>query len=178
MRFSGRLGTDKGKKGKAQNGRQEMAVLSWESSAGNATKKPRKTTKSKGRARRERPSRKDGAERLRQAADKRLNEISERLADLLKTKALDGDLASAKALFGFAAGKKPIPEPVKKQRGLSYVEKLAREEQWVGKAEGEDYDWRLGNGDPDQRLGNRAGSVPGLGSETWDTCEKALASRL
>lgn len=124
---------------------------------GNTRAKTRRTTKSKGgkRARRERPSRKDGAERLRQAADKRLNEISETLADLLKKKALEGDLASVKTLFGLAAGKKPIPEPVKKQRGLSQAELWAKEPQWVGKAEGEDDDWRQGNGDPDQRLGSR-----------------------
>jgi hypothetical protein len=107
--------------------------------------KTRRTTKSKGgkRARRESPSRKDGAERLRQAANKRLNEISETLADLLKKKALEGDLASAKTLFGLAAGKKPIPEPVKKQRGLTHAQRLAREPQWVGEPEG----LELGYGD-------------------------------
>lgn len=122
-----------------------------------AKSKTRRASKSKGgkRARRENPSHKDGAERLRQAADKRVNEISERLADLLKKKALEGDLASAKTLIGLAAAKKPIPEPVKKRSELSYADKLAKEEQWVGKAEEEEDNWRLGNGDPDQRLGNR-----------------------
>lgn len=118
-----------------------MAEPVKESKTVSARAKTRRATKSKGRARRERPSRKDGAERLRQAADKRVNEISEQLADLLKKKALDGDLASAKALFGFAAGKKPLPEPVKKQRGLTYAEKLAREPQWVGEPEEEKEGW-------------------------------------
>jgi hypothetical protein len=104
-----------------------------------AKAKTRRATKGKRRARRETPSHKDGAERLRQAADKRLNEISETLADLLKTKALEGDLASAKTLIGLAAAKKPIPEPVKKERPeFSYADKLAKEPQWVGKMEGEE----------------------------------------
>jgi hypothetical protein len=115
-----------------------MVVLRNALGTGSSKAKTRKATKGKGRARREIPSSKDGAERLRQAADKRLNEISETLADLLKNRALEGDLASAKALFGFAAGKKPIPEPVRKSRPEpSYAEKLANEPQWVGKLEDE-----------------------------------------
>jgi hypothetical protein len=88
-------------------------------------------------------SRKDGAERLRQAANKRLNEISEQLADLLKRKALEGDLASAKTLIALAAAKKPIPEPVKKQSEPSYADKLSKEPQWKGEPEG----LELGYGD-------------------------------
>ncbi|MGA3011303.1 MAG: hypothetical protein ABSD72_13680 [Terracidiphilus sp.] len=121
-----------------------------ESSANNAKAKTRKATRSKGgkQAGQERTAGKDCAERLRQPADKRLNQISERLADLLKEKALKGDLACVKALFGFAAGKKPIPEPVKKRPEFSYADKLANEPQWVGKAEDEDEDDRQGNGEP------------------------------
>ena len=119
-----------------------MVVLRNALKTDNAKAKTRKATKSKGRARRENPSRKDGAERLRQAADKRVNEISEQLADLLKKKALEGDLASAKTLIGLAAAKKPIPERVKKRPEPSYAEKLANEPQWpeeeVEKMEGWD----------------------------------------
>jgi DNA polymerase III gamma/tau subunit len=114
-----------------------MAVLRNALKTDSTKAKTRRTTKSKGgkRVRREILSRKDGAERLRQAADKRLNEISEQLADLLKKKALDGDLASAKTLIGLAAAKKPIPEPVKKQPEPSYADKLAKEPQWPVEAE-------------------------------------------
>jgi hypothetical protein len=116
-----------------------MAVLQKALKTDNTKAKTRRTTKSKGgkRARRENPSHKDGAERLRQAADKRVGRNSEKLADLLTEKALDGDLASAKTLFGLAAGKKPIPEPVKKRRGLSYAERLAAEPEWKGEVEDE-----------------------------------------
>jgi hypothetical protein len=124
----------------------EMVVLGNALKTDNRKAKTRKATKSKGRARREVPSHKDGAERLRQAADKRLNEISEELADLLKTKALEGNLACAKALFGFAAGKKPIPEPVKKRPEFSYAEKLAKEPKWTGNLE--DLEKELDNEEP------------------------------
>jgi hypothetical protein len=127
-----------------------MAQARKELSASNAEAKTGGTTGSEGpkRLRRKYTSRKDGAERLRQAADKRLNEISEVLADLLKNKALEGDLASAKTLIGLASAKKPIPERVKKQPEFSYADKLAKEPQWVGKMEGEDEDERQGNGEP------------------------------
>lgn len=156
MRFSDTLGGDKtemrqtGNSGKMAKALKELKSDKTRAKTGGATESERPK-----RARREYASRKDGAERLRQAADKRVNQISEQLADLLKKKALEGDLASAKTLIGLSAAKKPIPEPVKKRPEFSYAEKLANEPQWVGKAEDEDDDWRLGNGDPDQRLGNR-----------------------
>jgi hypothetical protein len=125
-----------------------MVILRNALKTENAKAKTRKATKSKGRARRESPSRKDGAERLRQAADKRVLRNSEKLADLLTARALEGDLASAKTLIGLAAAKKPIPEPVKKRPEFSYAEKLANEPQWVGKAEDEDENDKQGNGEP------------------------------
>jgi hypothetical protein len=67
---------------------------------------------------------KDGVERLRQAADRRVGRNSEELADLLTKKALDGHLASTKVLVGLAGAKKPIAEPVKKRSGLTAAELL------------------------------------------------------
>jgi len=106
----------------------------------NASKTTSRTTKDKvvQRARRRSKSRKDGAEQMRRAADRRVGRISEQLADLLEGKALKGDLASAKVLFGLAERKKPIPEPVKKRRGLSPAERLAAQPQWQGKEEDEE----------------------------------------
>src|ERR1035437_7673324 len=80
-------------------------------------------------------SRKDGAERLRQAADRRVGRISEKLADLLTEKALKGDLASARVLFGLAERKKPIQELVKKRRGPGLAARLAAEPEWKGEPE-------------------------------------------
>jgi len=147
MRSSGTLGADKTEMRQAGNG-GTMAQARKELSASNAETKTGGTTESEGpkRARRKYASRKDGAERLRQAADKRLNEISEQLADLLKRKALEGDLASAKTLIALAAAKKPIPEPVKKQSEPSYADKLSKEPKWVGEPEG--LDLRYGDGSP------------------------------
>lgn len=75
---------------------------------------------------------KDGAERLRQAADKRVGRNSEELADLLTAKALKGDLASTRVLVALAANKKPLPERVKKRHGPSLAQRLAAEPQWKG----------------------------------------------
>ena len=94
------------------------------------------TTKHRGRERaRGKTPRKDGAERLRQAADKRVGRISEKLADLLTDKALAGDLASTKVLFGLAERKKSSPEPVKKRRGPGLAERWAAEPEWQGEPE-------------------------------------------
>jgi len=79
--------------------------------------------------------RKDGAERLRQAADRRVGRNSNELADLLTEKALAGDLASAKVLVGLAERKKPRAEPVKKRRGPTDAELLAMEPPWQGDLE-------------------------------------------
>jgi hypothetical protein len=109
-----------------------MAVAQQELRSDNASRKTGRRTKNgrrKGASRVE-TALEDGAERLRQAADRRVSRNSEKLADLLTNKALAGDLASAKALFGLAAGKKPIPEPVKKRRGPSYAQRLAAEPKW------------------------------------------------
>jgi hypothetical protein len=106
----------------------------------NASRTTGRTTKDKvvQRARRGSKSRKDGAEQMRQAADRRVGRISEQLADMLEGKALKGDLNSAKVLFGLAERKKPIPEPVKRRRGPSLAERLSAEPQWQGKEEDEE----------------------------------------
>jgi hypothetical protein len=114
-----------------------MAVTQHEMKADIASKKTGRTSKHKAvkRASRGSAARKDGAEQLRQAADKRVSRISEKLADLLEGKALEGDLASTKVLFGLAEHKQPIPAPVKRRRGLSPAERLAAEPQWQGEEE-------------------------------------------
>ena len=100
------------------------------------------TTKSRTveRASRAKTPRKDGAERLRQAADKRVGRNSDKLADLLTEKALAGDLASAKVLVGLAERKKASLEPKKRRRGPSLAERLAAEPEWQGEEEEETVD--------------------------------------
>jgi hypothetical protein len=61
--------------------------------------------------------------------------ISEKLADLLTNKALAGDLASARVLFGLAERKKPMQEPVKKRRGPGLAARWAAEPEWKGEQE-------------------------------------------
>jgi hypothetical protein len=86
---------------------------------------------------RERTS-KDGAEQLKRAADKRVGRNSEKLADLLTEKALEGDLASARVLVGLAERKKPREKQVKKRRGPSLAERLVAEPEWKEPPEGEE----------------------------------------
>jgi len=87
-----------------------------------ASRKTGRTSKHKAvqRASRGSAARKDGAEQL---------------ADLLEGKALEGDLASTKVLFGLAERKQPIPAPVKRRRGLSPAQRLAAEPKWQGEEE-------------------------------------------
>lgn len=127
----------------AENG-GKMLVAETKLTTDNAARKTGRTAKSKkcegtGRKR----ASKDGAELLHQAADRRVGQNSEKLADMLTEKALNGDLASTKALVGYAERKKPKPkpEPKKKQRGPSMAERLAEEPEWKGEDEG------LGTGD-------------------------------
>jgi hypothetical protein len=74
----------------------------------------------------------DGAARLRQAADKWVDQNSGKLIRLLTAKALKGDLASLKALASLAEGKKPLLSRMKKRRGLSTASRLASEPEWPG----------------------------------------------
>jgi hypothetical protein len=110
-----------------------MAVLQQKLSSDNASMTTGRTTRNRRRKRAdEKTSRKDGAERLHQAADKRMGRISEKMADLLSSKALAGDLACARVLFGLAERKKPIQELVKKRRGPGLAARLAAEPEWKG----------------------------------------------
>jgi hypothetical protein len=81
---------------------------------------------------------KNGAERLRREADKRVGRNSEKLADVLTAKALAGDLASAKVLVGLAAGKKPMPERKKAGPLRSLALALEAQPQWQGPSEEEE----------------------------------------
>jgi hypothetical protein len=125
MKVRGALAGNGGMMAVTQQKQQELRT-------DNASETTGRTTEPKvvQRARRGRPTRKNGAEQMRQAADRRVGRISEQLADLLEGKALKGDLNSAKVLFGLAERKKPIPEPVKKRRGPSQAERWAAEPQW------------------------------------------------
>jgi hypothetical protein len=70
-------------------------------------------------------------ERLRRAADRRVGRDSEKLAELLSEKALQGDLASAKVLVALADGKKPAP--AKQESAFkSLIANLAAEPDWKG----------------------------------------------
>ena len=114
----------------------KMAVAEQALKTDNASGKTGSTTKKKKRERAVRTrgdgrtARKDGVERLQEAADRRVGRNSEKLADLLEFKALEGNLASMKVLVMLAGRKKPRPEPVKKPRWPSLAMRLAAEPAW------------------------------------------------
>jgi hypothetical protein len=112
-----------------------MAVAKQVLRSDKTRRKSGKTTKTKRgeRASGEETAPLDGAECLRQAVDRRLARNSEKLADLLEAMALEGDLATTKAMVVLADGKKP--EPVKKRRGPSQAELLEMEPPWPGERE-------------------------------------------
>jgi len=133
----------------AGNGRK-MGAAKQELRTGRARGKTGKTTRKKRGKREEKrdqgPSGEetavlDGVEQLRQAVDRRLGKNSEKIADVLEAKALQGDLATTKAMVGIAEKKKP--EPVKKRHEpiLPWsAAELAREPQWEGKELGDEED--------------------------------------
>jgi hypothetical protein len=91
----------------------------------NITSKRRKE-----RSSRESRAQVDGAEKLRQAADRRVGQHSKKIADLLVANALKGDLPSAKMLVALAEHKKPRPEP-RNPLWLRGIAQLAAEPEWV-----------------------------------------------
>jgi hypothetical protein len=99
----------------------------WSESAGerDGEPKPRKRT-----------PRRDGAEKLRWAADWQLGKNSKELADALAKRALKGDLPSTKALVELADKKKPA----EKRRHPSLGLLLEALPQWEEEDEDEDED--------------------------------------
>jgi hypothetical protein len=75
-------------------------------------------------------ARKNGVEQLRQEVDRRVGRNSKELAGVLMDKALAGDLASVKVLFGLAERKKPMEVPSKKRSELRVAERLSLEPSW------------------------------------------------
>jgi hypothetical protein len=88
------------------------------------------TTAKRKQASRKKTTSEDGAERLRQAADKQVGKNSEKLVGLLAKKALEGDLASTRVLVGLAERKNPQAKPATKRHGTSQAERLVAEPEW------------------------------------------------
>jgi hypothetical protein len=115
-----------GNGGKMAKGQTKLRTVKAKvKTGGTTTNKPRK------RASQENAASKDGAELLRQEADKQVGMNSEKLVKLLTTKALEGDLASTRVLVGLAERKKPQPQrAAKKRSGPSSAELLEAEPEW------------------------------------------------
>lgn len=131
-----------GNGGKMGVGKQELRTGKARGTTGKTTRKKRGKREKK---RDQGPSGEetavlDGVEQLRQAVDRRLGRNSEELANLLEAKALQGDLATTKAMVGIAEKKKPAEKPVMKRVGPSLAERWEAEQRWVGKELGDEED--------------------------------------
>lgn len=91
---------------------------------------------------RPRRSNKNGADLLKQAADRELVKIAEKVAVQLKEKALDGDVASVKTLVGFSEERKAAAKPRKSGRNMAFIKQLESDVQWEWPKEEEEYIWR------------------------------------
>lgn len=97
----------------------------------------------------------DGAERLRQAADRRVGRNANKLANLLTEKALAGSLADTKVLVALAERKKPAPKPERPRRPILpwTAAELEAQPQWEGPPPEEDV--ALGRWVWEDGMGNR-----------------------
>lgn len=73
-----------------------------------------------------------GTDKLKQAADKKLRENSEKIAESLLKKTLAGNSISAKLLISLAEGKTDCQVEEVVQRRCNLAEELASEPEWVG----------------------------------------------
>lgn len=80
----------------------------------------------------------DGAEALKKAADREVARNSKKLAEVLRKKAMEGDLASTKLLVTLAENKKPIEEAAEKPSGPTLAQRWAAEPPWTGPLLGEE----------------------------------------
>ena len=128
-----------------------LMVVAEPEKAGGATREAAKEEAKRKRVRGGGAER-DGAERLRQAADKRIWRISKVLTDLLAERAKKGDLQSAKTLMEWAGRKKPRASPKKKPRFPTYAQRLGAEPPYQerGREEG-----GVGTGSREQGTGSR-----------------------
>jgi hypothetical protein len=127
-------GVERNEAGVAQS--KTLATLTGVAESTNETKLNDATTHGKGKgatkASGRGPSLKDGAEKLKQAADKALLEITDEAVSELKVKAKKGDVVCVKTLLSFSERKKPREKPKKRRRGKSLAEQLGNERQWEG----------------------------------------------
>jgi hypothetical protein len=72
----------------------------------------------------------NGAERLKRAADRLLEQKCEELSGLICEKAEKGSLGHMKLLYTLAEKKKPREKPVKKPRRMTLAMRLAAEPEW------------------------------------------------
>jgi hypothetical protein len=97
---------------------------------GNAKQKltERKKTSSKTR---------DGGGQLRTAVEKLVAEQSEKIAQALIDKTIEGNMTGARLLVDLSGAKSPQIKPPKKRRGPTTAQRLATDKPWEGPEDGD-----------------------------------------
>jgi hypothetical protein len=121
-----------GNDGKMAEARRQLKTETAREKTGSITNQPKKKEASRLWIVRSKKARKDGAEKLHLAADRRVGKHSEELADRLTEQALKGDVPSTRVLVALAERKKPVLAVVKKRLGPTMAQQLAMEPQWKG----------------------------------------------
>ncbi len=108
------------------------------SRSGEATGKRKTKIPARGKAEQEQAVPADGAEELKRAADREVGQNSLELAEVLRKKAMKGDLASVKLLVTLAAQKKPVEKAADATGGQTLAERWEAEPPWTGPLPGEE----------------------------------------
>ncbi len=108
----------KSKQGKIPKSKAYQQAKSRTKGSAAAARKKRAKTPVRRETERERTVPADGAEELKRAADREVGQNSLELAEVLRKKAIKGDLASVKLLVTLAAQKKPIEKAVDNSGGF------------------------------------------------------------
>lgn len=90
-----------------------------------------------------------GTAKMKAAADKKLEDNSEEIAQALLDKTLGGNTTSAKLLFALAEGQIDCEDEVVMRRLCSLAEKLASEPEWAGEDLEADAETGLGGREPE-----------------------------
>ncbi|HEV2485443.1 MAG TPA: hypothetical protein VGT08_07920 [Terracidiphilus sp.] len=80
----------------------------------------------------------DGGEQLRTAVEKLVAEQSEKIAQALIDKTIEGNMTGARLLVDLSGAKSPQTKPPKKRRGLTTAQRLAMDKPWEGQEDGEE----------------------------------------
>jgi hypothetical protein len=112
-----------------------------------AKQKQSVASKARGKGSKKKLSR--GTAKLNEAADKTLENNSDKIANSLLNSTLDGNISSAKLLIALAEGLIDCEDAEVMERLCSFAESLASEPEWVGELNETEAETGLGRREPE-----------------------------